>query len=165
MKKPLQDCLAIFLENAALHFQLMVQRQRVHVYDGTQGAPLLIVTPEDNAPDPRFNDGAGAHDAGLHRNIEGAVSEPVIVQHVGRHVDGEHLGVGGWSVGTDRQVVRPRYDLFLRRHDNSADRNFILGECPLRLSQAHRHEMQIIHANNIPVICDKINWNNLLREG
>jgi hypothetical protein len=52
---------------------------------------------EIDPPQPDMGDGAGAHSAGLKRNIEVASIEPAGPAIGERGADGQHFGMGGWG--------------------------------------------------------------------
>ena len=91
--------------------------------DRAAGAGLGVGRGVDEAGDARVEDGAGAHGAGLERDVEGAAGvllREAVVGEVARGVaEGDDLGVGGGVVVAQDAVLAAGDDLVLIDDDGA----------------------------------------------
>ena len=108
---------------------------------------LGVVRTEDQAPDPRMADGAGAHGAGLQRHRQAKAGQPIIAQLRGGGAEREDLGMGGGIVRGDRLVRRDRDHLAgLRIEHHRAHRSFAGGGGGLRRFEGDAHgALSMVH--------------------
>ncbi len=94
-----------------------------NVEKGTAAAGLRVHGAHDYSVDAGLNDGAGAHLAGLERNIEGAALEAPVADYFGSFFDSGNFCVGkSGLVGVATIVAATDYLAFV--DDDAADGNF-----------------------------------------
>ena len=78
-EKALQALAALVGEEAMFERERVVQDAvDADAVPRTNGASLGVVTPVDDANDPCVDEGAGAHRAGLERDVEGGAGQTVV---------------------------------------------------------------------------------------
>ncbi len=104
-------------------------------------APALgIVGAVNQTADPRLADRTGAHGAGLQRHEQGEAGQPVIAASLGRHPDGQDLGMGGGIVGSDRRIAGAGHHLAgLGIDDHGPHGSLARGRSGLRLGEGDAH--------------------------
>ena len=87
--------------------------------DTAAGARLGVARTIDQATDARMHDGAGAHRAGLQRDVKVAVRKTVVAERAGRITQRCDLGVCRGIISSDRSVAAAAND-YTVAHDDGA---------------------------------------------
>ena len=113
------------------------RREKLHtvVDRAAFGIGGAVIEPADTGECDR----AGAHGAGLERDIEVAIVEAFGVQPVRRLTDGDHFGMGGQIPLGERAIAGTHDDLAVT-HNDATDRHLAAVTGGAGFCQGHIHE-------------------------
>src|SRR5258706_2388923 len=109
---------------------------------GADGAAFGVVGTVDETGDAGLNDGAGAHAAGLDRDVERGVGETVVAEEASGLAEDDDFGVGGGVTIADGAVAGTGEDLAVMDKD-SADGDFAGCRCGAGFGQGFLHELGV----------------------
>ena len=98
---------------------------------------------------PRERDRAGAHRAGLQRDIEVAIDQPLAAEACGGLPDREDFGMRG-RIAIAQSAVSGRRDHLVIKHDHASNRHFAGFPCIFGCFQRQIHERRGGHASYCP---------------
>jgi len=108
----------------------------------TLGVGGAVIEPADSGK----RDGGRAHGAGLERDIEIAIDQPLAADLVGGSTNGENFGVGGRIAIGESAVPGGGNDLAVP-HDDAADRHLPGCAGVFGRFQGQIHERRCVHAS------------------
>src|SRR5688572_19191137 len=115
-----------------------------HIVDGSRRAGLRIVSPKDEPRDPRVDDRASTHDAGLQRANQRRSGKPVIPDGFGRLAQCHDFRLTGRIVRRDRMIVATPQNGALRGDNHRPDRPFACRQGHGCLLKGFTHQF-IVH--------------------
>src|SRR5262249_34852541 len=130
---------ALVSEHAFGHFDLMVEARRFdHVQHRPARTELGITWPEHEPAETAELNRAGAHRAGLERDIDRRVGETPVAERRARRPDRQNLGVRGRVVRRFGAIVPAPEDAAFE-HDHRPDRHLSLFGGAPRLVERDAH--------------------------
>lgn len=119
-----QKAAGFLFQNASLDDHLMIEARMIeHMQDRTGCPGFWIACGVDQAVQAGMNHCAGAHGAGLKRDVELAVSQAIIAERLCRGAQGDDLGMSGWVEIAQDSVLSARDD-FAVVNDYGSDGDF-----------------------------------------
>jgi len=107
----LQEGGRVFGQEAGGDFDLVIQLGAGKKLEaGTEGAALRVVGGVDEAGNPRLNDGASTHSAGLEGDVEDGAGEAVVAEKARGFPNDDDFGVGGGVIIADSAIAGARED-------------------------------------------------------
>jgi hypothetical protein len=105
----LQEGGSVFGEDAGSHFDLVIQLGAGEQLEaGTERAAFGIVGGVDEARNPRLDDRASAHGAGLEGNVEDRAGEAIVAEQARSFPKDDDFGVRGGVIVADRAIAGAR---------------------------------------------------------
>ena len=115
---------------------------------GPYAAESEITGTENKRVNAGVNQGAGAHDAGFQRHVDGGVVEAVVLHALGGGAEQVDFGVGGGVVRGDGGVVRAGDDLPVN-NENGADRDLTRGLGQPGFFDGRAHIRSMFHVEKV----------------
>lgn len=131
---------AICCENAGNNFHLVIESGVCEDFETrANGAALEVVCAVDQARDAGLDDSAGAHAAGLDRDIEGCARHAIVAEVTSCFTNHDDLSVGG-RVTVANGAVAGAGENFTVMDDAGADGDFTDRCCGAGLLEGDLHE-------------------------
>jgi hypothetical protein len=147
----LQEGGGLFGEDAWGNFDLMVQfGAGEKLKTGAERAALGIISTVNESRDPSLDDRAGAHSAGLERDIESSVGKAMVAEDSRGFAQHDDFGMCGGIIIANGAIARTReVRIIVNEHGADGDLAGISGSASL--FQGNAHELEIVRHGKVRI--------------